>query len=107
MGKRNGKEGGEKIAQPGEILSSAKFDCSSTPETSGAKRSKRTHNKEIWTYSSYSEDWKGEDNDGNRWIVCDMCDKQYHLQCSRITYDEEDYYEIDNENELFICEECE
>ena len=92
---------GKMIAQPGENLSSAKFDCSSMPV-----RSKRTHNEEIWTFCSCNEEWKGEDDDGNRWIVCDMCDKQY-LQCSGITYDEEDYYEIDIENELCICEECE
>ena len=106
-GEKKRQRRGKKIAQPGEVLSSAKFDCASTPETSGAKRSKRTRTEEIWTCSSCSEDWKGEDDDGNRWIVCDMCDKQYHLQCSGITYDEEDYYEIDIENELFLCEECE
>ena len=89
---------GEKIAQTGEILSSTKFDCSSTLKTSGTKRSKHTHNEELFTCSSCSEEWKGEDEDGNHWIVCDMGDKQYHRQCSGITYDEEDYYETDIEN---------
>ena len=31
-----------------------------------------------------------------------MCDKQCLLQYSRITYDEEDYYKIDIENEFFL-----
>ena len=73
--KNNCGRRGKEIAQPGEILSSAKFDCSSTPETSGAKRSKHTHNEEIWTFCICNEEWKGEDDDGNCWIVCDMCDK--------------------------------
>ena len=37
---------GEKIPQPVEILSSAKFDCLSTPETLDTKRSKCTDNEE-------------------------------------------------------------
>ena len=75
--------------------------------TSGTKKSKRTNNEEIWACSSCNGEWKGKDDDGNRWIVCNMCDKQYHLQCSGITYDEEDFYKTDIENELFICGECE
>ena len=37
-GEKKQERRAEKIAEPGEILSSAKFDCSSMPETSGTKR---------------------------------------------------------------------
>ena len=33
---------------------------------------------EIWTCEECKEDWQEDDN---RWIVCDFCDKPYHLQC--------------------------
>ena len=81
FGEKKQQGRGEKIAQPGEILYSMKFDCSSMPETSVTKRSKQTHHEELCC--SCNEEWKGEDDDGNHWIVCDICDKQYHLQCSR------------------------
>ena len=40
-------------------------------------------------------------------IVWDTCDGKYHLQCPGIYYKKEQYYEIDIESELFLCEECE
>ena len=57
--------------------------------------------------------WLGEDDYGNWWIVCDICSKKHHLQCSGINYvedqyyDMDQYYDIDIENEMFFCEQCE
>ena len=45
----------------------------------------------------------GEDDDGNRWIVCNICSKKYYLQCSGIDYAEEQYYNIDIENNVFFA----
>ena len=36
-----------------------------------------------------------------------MHDGKYHLQYSGIYYEEEQYYEIDTKNKLFLREECE
>ena len=47
------------------------------------------------------------EEDDNWWIVCNLCDKPYHLHCSGIQYNQQDYYDIDIENIDFICEECE
>jgi len=44
--------------------------------------------------------------DDNRWIVCDKCDKQYHLHCSGVQYPKEEYYDIDIDSMQFICDEC-
>ena len=47
---------------------------------------------------------KAWDKDGaDRWIVCDMCDRAYHLHCSRVQYRKEDYNVLDVESIHFDC----
>jgi hypothetical protein len=47
--------------------------------------------------------WK---EDSNRWIVCDICDASFHLQCSGKQYETKDYYEVDIAGESFECDSC-
>ena len=61
---------------------------------------------EVWRFQSCNDLWEGDDDDGNRWIVCDGCNEKYHLQFSGIDYVEEDYYSIDIETDSFYCEAC-
>lgn len=42
--------------------------------------------------------------DDNLWIVCDVCDMPYHLQCSGISCDKNFYYKIDVENMDYLCD---
>ena len=60
------------------------------------------NNEDVWRCNYCKASWLGEDDDGNRWIVCDICSKKYHLQCSGIDYAEEQYYDIDIENDVFL-----
>ena len=60
--------------------------------------------EDIWECEWCGQDWN--DNDGNRWILCDVCDKRFHLQCFGIQYKEEEYYDIDIDNVTFHCETC-
>ena len=68
---------------------------------------KEGNSDDTWKCKSCKEIWHGQDDDRNRWIVCDACNGKYHFHCSGIYYEEEQYYEIEIENELFLCEECE
>ena len=61
---------------------------------------------EVWRFQSCNDLWEGDDDDGNRWIVCDGCNEKCHLQCNGIDYVEEDYYSIDIETDSFYCEAC-
>ena len=111
-GERQKRSRGKKLPKPGELLSSEKLTrtssevnqqpCSS--KSSGSKHSEVT-NEDVWTCNCFKARWLGEDHDGNRWIVCDICSKKYHLQCFDIDYAEEQYYNIDIENDMFFCEE--
>ena len=47
-----------------------------------------------------------QDDGDDRWIVCDRCDKQYHLQCCGIQYRRLDYYTLDIEHMPFTCDAC-
>ena len=60
--------------------------------------------EDIWECEWCGEDWN--DNDDNRWILCDVCDERFHLQCSGIQYKEKEYYDIDIDNVTFHCETC-
>ena len=61
-------------------------------------------NDTTWVCNECHEPW---DEDGDdRWILCDSCDKQFHLQCSGVNYRRKDYYDIDIERMPFTCEEC-
>ena len=109
---------GEKISRPREVLSSTMLEehaMRSSPETKRKKKksndntnsTKEGNSDDMWKCKSCKEIWHGQDDEENRWIVCDACDGKYHLQCSGIYYEEEQYYEIEIENKLFLCEECE
>ena len=45
---------------------------------------------EEWVCYECGELW--EDDGDDRWIVCDDCHKQYHLQCSGLRYKRSNYY---------------
>ena len=109
---------GEKNSKPGEVLSSTMLEeqtMRSSPETKRKKKksidntnsTKEGNSDDMWKCKSCKEIRHGQDDDENRWIVCDACDGNYHLQCSGIYYDEEPYYEIEIENKLFLCVEYE
>ena len=59
--------------------------------------------QEVWICVVCKEEWEPDDN---RWIVCDLCDEPFHLQCSGVKYEEKDYYNIDIESLFFECENC-
>ncbi len=43
------------------------------------------------------------DDDPNVWIECDICEAKYHLQCSGIDYDADDYWTLDTSQLDFVC----
>ena len=55
---------------------------------------------EQWICSECNE--PGEEGD-DRWIVCDNCAKQYHLQCSGIQYARNEYYSLNIEEMDFFA----
>ena len=75
-------------------------------EQKSVEETQSPNNKEDkWECKWCTEEWDNED--GNRWIVCDNCGDEYHLQCSGMQYKEYEYYDIDNESEEFHCDKCE
>ena len=54
---------------------------------------------EQWICSECNEPWEGDD----RWIVCNNCAKQYHLQCSGIQYARNEYYSLNIEKLDCFC----
>ena len=70
---------GKKLAKPGELLYSEKFTgpsnktnqqpCSS--KSSGSKHSE-VNNENVWRCNYWKARCLGEDDDGNRWISCDI-----------------------------------
>ena len=61
--------------------------------------------KEVnWICQYCQQAWN--DNDDNRWIVCDICDKAFHLQCSGIKYKRQQYSEMDLDHLDFACDDC-
>jgi len=63
-----------------------------------------TCREEVWVCAYCKLAWKEDDN---RWIVCDRCDREFHLQCSGIQYRTNAYYDVDIKNMDFLCNECE
>ena len=59
---------------------------------------------EQWICNTCKASWEAEGDD--RWIVCDVCSRQYHLQCSGVEYETENYYTFDIEGFFFECDEC-
>ena len=93
---------GKKIS-PGQAITSL--------ATSGAAASATTStttavndDDEQWICSCCNKTWE-EDGD-DRWIVCLVCRKQYHLQCSGVEYETRDYYTLDIESINFKCDAC-
>jgi hypothetical protein len=57
-----------------------------------------------WTCRHCNKKWK--EDDGSRWIICDICDAAYHLECSGVQYETEEYDEFDIEAITFSCDLC-
>ena len=70
----------------------------------GGNQEEAADDGEVWRCRSCNELWEVDDDDGNRWIVCDGCNEKYDLQCRGIDYVEENYYSIDIETDSFDCE---
>ena len=105
---------GEKIAKLGEVLPSTILEQHVVQSSAETKRKKTKNNvttnstkkegnsDDAWKCKSCEEIWHGEDDDGNRWTVSDACDGKYHLQCSGIYYEEEQYCEINIEKRIIF-----
>ena len=63
----------------------------------------QTEDEVTWICQYCNKPWK---KDSNRWIVCDICDDPFHLQCSGKQYKTNDYYEVDIIGESFECDSC-
>ena len=57
-----------------------------------------------WVCQYCEQAWN--DDDDNRWIVCDICDKAFHLQCSGLKYKRKQYNEMDLDHLDFACDDC-
>lgn len=63
----------------------------------------------VWCCHFCKESWPEDDEDyTERWIVCDerACNLAFHLQCSGLDYEEDQYYDLDLDNLSFLCEAC-
>ena len=60
--------------------------------------------EDTWTCHFCKATW--EEDDDNRWIVCDRCDSAYHLQHSGVQYRKREYYSVDIQGMAFFCDEC-
>ena len=58
---------------------------------------------EIWVCAFCEVEYVFDDN---RWIVCEKCDRAFHLQCSGVLYRTRAYYKVDIKNMLFHCKAC-
>jgi len=79
--------GGRVNTHPGQVVSGADDD----------------EDGQVWTCHYCKERWQEDDN---RWILCDNCNKCYHLQCSGVWYSRRQYYVLDIERMDFVCEAC-
>ena len=52
-----------------------------------------------WRCFDCNEVWDERGND--RWVVCNICSLKFHLQCSGISYDVDQYWDIDLESTYF------
>ena len=62
-----------------------------------------------WTCEECQGDYADdEENDGDRWLVCDnrKCNLAFHLQCSGLDYEENEYWDLDIDNLPFLCKAC-
>ena len=102
---------GKKIV-PGRPLTTASL-TTSQPSSSSSHQGISTGDITIfssiptddeWICSECGEPW--QENSDDRWILCDSCDKQYHLQCSGVACRKKEYYSIDVEGMSFYCKDC-
>jgi hypothetical protein len=42
----------------------------------------------------------------SRWITCDVCGDKYHLHCSGVDYEKENYWTLDVDVLIFNCQNC-
>lgn len=58
----------------------------------------------VWVCQACNEHWDEYGDD--RWVLCDACNRAYHLQCSGIHYITTEYYDIDLDDFNFYCHNC-
>ena len=80
------------------------------PSTSKASSSKSKGSSskrkaaDVWICNVCGDEW--DDEEGDRWIFCDLCDERFHLQCCGLDYEEEDYCDLDISVITFLCNKC-
>ena len=57
-----------------------------------------------WVCDHCKKEWVEDDD--NRWILCDICDRAFHFHCSGLRYQKNRYYDIDIESLDFCCDHC-
>ena len=60
--------------------------------------------EEEWRCYDCKEIW-GE-NEDDKWVVCNICSLKFHLKCSGISYNIEQYWYINLKLTYFECENC-
>ena len=60
--------------------------------------------EEEWRCYDCEEAW--DENGDDWWVVCDICSLKFHLQCSGISYEIKQYWDINLEITYFECENC-
>ena len=63
----------------------------------------QTEREITWVCQFCFGNWEEDDN---RWIVCDVCDDAFHLQCSGVQYITDEYDDFDIESIEFRCDRC-
>ena len=107
--KQKQKKRGHKITPGKAIVSLDTPTCSTSSANDSQKTASLTVSfsliqDEEWICASCEKAW--EENGDDKWIVCDACDKQFHLQCSGIVYRTQQYYSLDIESMNFLCADC-
>ena len=77
------------------------------PKKSNKKRKptkKAIADDDDWICADCGEVW---DDDGDfRWVTCNICSSNYHLECSGIQYPTGRYWDVDLDSREFECPEC-
>ena len=94
---------GKKIVPGTKVVSLARNGKASS-STSASTPATSASNDAEWICAKCSAPWQDDGDD--KWIVCDRCDKPYHLQCCGIQYRRQDYYTVDIEHMPFTCDAC-
>ena len=59
-----------------------------------------------WVCASCDVEQKSRKEDHRRWIECDLCADKFHLECSEILYEEDQYWSMDLDGYPFECGTC-